>query len=361
MTKTILLASFVLVLVSATSYHFWPEAELAPGADGAAGYIDMHVHAACIGTGGSGCFISEWMRSGYKFNFYLKAFDVTLEELEREGDIVVLRKLSDKIAKSRSVSKAVVLAMDGAVDKHGALDRERTQFYVPNEYLGPALAVYDNLLFGASINPYRKDALDRLEQAKSQGAVLVKWIPGIMHINPADESLIPFYDRLRDLDLPLLTHAGDERSFGDSNDELGDPLLLELPLQRGVTVIAAHVASMGTIQGEMNFKRLLRLFEKYDNLYADISALTQINRLGYLRRTLERPDLHSRLLYGSDWPLQFFPLVSPWYQVPNVPVSELKSIAALDNQWDKDVALKKAMGVPPEVFLRSASVLGVIP
>jgi hypothetical protein len=126
-------------------------------------------------------------------------------------------------------------------------------------------------------------------------------------------------------------------------------------------VIAAHIASTGTIDGEDNFDRLLPMFARYENLYADISALTQINRLGYLRRAVARRDLRSRLVYGSDWPLQFFPLVSPWYQFPHVAPGQIKAIARLDNQWDRDVALKEAMGVSADVFQRSASLLGITP
>ena len=180
-----------------------------------------------------------------------------------------------------------------------------------------------------------------------------------MDINPADETLIPFYDRLVELGLPLLTHAGDERSFGTNNDALGDPLLLELPLQRGVTVIAAHIASMGTIQGKANFDRLLQLFDKYDNLYADISALTQINRLGYLQRALAREDIHARLVYGSDWPLQFFPLISPWYHINHIGFGHAWRVSGLQNQWDRDVALKSAFGVPAEVFSRTGQLLKI--
>lgn len=355
----------LLVLVFAGALLVLAHGWLPPSDIGAAGeggqYVDMHVHAAGIGAGGSGCLLSPRLRHGYKFHFYLAAFDVSLKELEAEGDGVVLRKLAAKVAQSERVSKAVVLALDGVVGDDGDLDTERTQVYVPNEYLVRELAKYDNLLFGASINPYRRDALERLGWAKVHGAVLVKWIPGIMDIDPADASITPFYDRLRELGMPLLTHAGQERSFGPSRDELGDPRRLELPLRRGVTVIAAHLASTGTIEGQDNFDRLLPLFAKYDNLYADISALTQINRLGDLRRALHRRELHSRLLYGSDWPLQFFPLVSAWYQFPHVSLSQIKAVEAFDNVWDRDVALKQAMGVTPEIFQRSASLLGIVP
>ena len=319
--------------------------------------VDAHVHTAGIGAGHSGAFISRELRESYKFGVYLDAFGVTLEEVEREGDQIVIRRLADRIKASARVSRAVVLALDGLMDAGGLLDRERTQIYVPNDFVAREVQKYETLLFGASVNPYRSDALLRLDRVKAAGAVLIKWIPGIMDIDPADKSLVPFYRRMRELGLPLLTHAGQERSFGESDDALGDPRRLALPLKLGVTVIAAHIASTGDIDGKDNFDHLLPMFGKYPNLYADISSLTQINKRGYLFTALAQPALHGRLLYGSDWPLQFFPLVSPWYQWPRLPFSVLRPITKINNKWDRDVALKEAMGVPSEVFHRSAKLL----
>jgi hypothetical protein len=318
--------------------------------------IDIHTHVAGIGAGDSGIVVSSGLREGYKFGFYLQAFGVTEEQLQKEGDVVVLRSLSGQVAQSRTVSKAVVLALDGVVE-NGALNLEKTQLYIPNDYLVRELPNFPNLLFGASVNPYRYDALQRLETVKKQGAVLIKWIPAIMDIDPADTALVPYYRKLVELDLPLLVHVGQERSFGPANDELGDPVRLKLPLDLGVTVIAAHIATTGENQHEPNFDRILSMFSRYPNLFTDISSLTQVNKLGYLRDALEDSDLHDRMLYGSDWPLQFFPLVSPWFQLGHISVGRLKSIQAIPNLWDRDVALKLAMGVPKEVFLRTGQLL----
>lgn len=324
-------------------------------------YLDMHVHVAGIGAGDSGCFIAPSMRDSFKFNFYLRAFGVNKRELEREGDALVIRRLSNKIAASKRVGKAVVLALDGVIGNDGKLDRSHTQVYVPNEYLVRELSAYENLLFGASINPYREDALERLEWVKRHGAVLVKWIPAIMHIDPSDERLLPFYHKLVELELPLLSHAGQERSFGHARDTLGDPVRLALPLRLGVTVIAAHIATTGKNDGEKNFERIMPLFVRHEKLFADISSLTQINKLGYLKRALRREELHGRLVYGSDWPLQFFPLVSPWYHIFNISINDIMAVQTMDNQWDRDVALKEAIGVSPDIFRRSAELLGVTP
>jgi len=139
---------------------------------------------------------------------------------------------------SLSVQQVVVLAMDGVVDEHGALDKSRTQVYVPNDFVRRETDRYETLLFGASVNPYRSDAIARLRAAKDGGAVLVKWIPSIMAIDPSDPRIIPFYEALVELDMPLLIHVGQERSFGAAADELGDPVRLKLPLEIGVTAIA---------------------------------------------------------------------------------------------------------------------------
>ena len=321
------------------------------------GWIDMHVHAAGIGAGGSGAFINERMAASWRMPFYLRAFGVTQEELEAAGDALVIERISAGIAASEGIDQAVVLALDGVVDENGELDRDATQVYVPNEFVAAEVARYENLCFGASVNPYRPDASERLERAWAAGAVLLKWLPNIMAIDPADEALRPFYLRLVALGLPLLTHAGQERSFATADDALGDPRRLELPLSLGVTVIAAHIASTGTVDGKDNFAHLLPMLARHPNLYADVSSLTQINKRGYLRDALAVPGVAERLVYGTDWPLQFFPLVSPYYHVDAIGWRAAREVAAVENAWDRDLALKTALGVPTSVFARARTVL----
>jgi len=91
-----------------------------------------------------------------------------------EGDQLV-SAAQQNIARSGYVDQAVVLAMDGIVDRTtGLLDERRTQIYIPMTF-SPELAKYPNLLFGpASTQP--KDSIELLEWA-ARRAVLVKWIP----------------------------------------------------------------------------------------------------------------------------------------------------------------------------------------
>lgn len=316
--------------------------------------LDIHCHTAGIGSGASGCFVSESMQDGFRFGVYLKSFETSLAELKEKGDAHLIGKISDRIKESEHVGAAIILAMDGAVDESGDLDRARTEVYVPNEFVAQETSNYSNLYWGASVNPLRKDALERLEWAKERGAKLIKWIPSVMLFDPGDERLRPFYEKLVEYELPLLTHAGKEAAFTNAQDELCDPQRLHLPLTMGVTVIVAHIASTGKIEGERYTDRLANMMGQYTNLFSDISSLTQINKLGYLKEALTEPQWRGRLIYGSDYPLINTMLVSPYGFPLRLKRKQMAEIHAMDNTWDRDVALKQALGVPRTVFERGA-------
>ena len=314
---------------------------------------DWHVHVAGLGYGNSGNFINVEMRNNFRFKFFLKWMDVTEEELKQYGDQIVVKKLNDKIEKSRYIDHAVILALDGVIDKNTKqLDKASTQFYVDNDFVAQETNKYPKLLFGASINPERENSLELLEKVHSQGAVLIKWIPSIMHFDPADKKFEPFYRKMAELNLVLLTHTGMEKSFPNTNDALADPHRLELALNSGVKVIAAHIATTGKSEGQDNFERILPMFARFPNLYTDISSLTQINKLGYLAKALKQPGLTERMIYGTDWPLQYFPLVSPWYHINHIGVRNAWRLGKIKNKWDRDIELKRAFGVPDDVFKR---------
>ncbi|MBS1269228.1 MAG: hypothetical protein MAG794_00176 [Gammaproteobacteria bacterium] len=355
MIRALLLTPVLAMLLFAGIYLLTPQAALELPAP-RIGYLDTHAHIAGIGAGGSGCFVNAALADSYKFKFYLRGFGVTRADLKEHGDELVARHMNRLIANSKYVRNAVILALDGVI-RNNAIDRSITQIYVPNEFVSRMARKYRHLKFGASVHPDRSDWRERLVRAKGEGAVLVKWLPAIMDIDPSDPRHIPYYRTLVKLGLPLLVHVGTERAFSDANDTLGDPRKLTLPLKEGVTVIAAHIATTGKYEGQPSHERLLSMFQEFPNLYADISSLTQINKVGYLVEALKAPGVRERLLYGSDWPLQFFPLVSPFFHWPDIGLRQAKTIQKTKNPWDRDVALKTALGVPRSTFQRSARLL----
>lgn len=321
--------------------------------------IDIHCHTAGIGAGASGCFVSNAMRRNVRFGFFLNTFGVSEHELLQHGDSLVLQRLAQRLAQSQQVSAAVVLAMDGVVDAQGNLDEAATEIYIPNDFLGAECRNHPNLLFGASINPYRPDALERLDRAAEDGAVLLKWLPSVQGIDPAASRLKPFYRRLRELNLPLLSHTGGEEAFTRVDNTLSDPLRLRSALDEGVVVIAAHCASNGKNEGQTNLERLLPLFDAYPNLYADISSLTQANRLGHLAKVLRHTDIHERLLYGSDMPIINSFITSPWWHAYRVRLPDVLRISAIKNPWDRDVELKRALGVTTEIMANNTQLFNI--
>jgi uncharacterized protein len=137
-----------------------------------------------------------------------------------------------------------------------------------------------------------------------------------MGIDPANERCDPFYKKMKELELILLSHGGEEKAVEAKEDQrLGNPLLLRRPLDHGVKVIVAHCAGLGfnadldTSEQPLahNFDLFMRLIDEknYEGLvFGEISAMTQFNRIGRpLSTILEREDLHGRLLNGSDYPL----------------------------------------------------------
>jgi len=321
------------------------------------GIIDMHCHTAGIGAGGSGAWISGEMRNSWKFGLYLRVFGSDEKTVTARGDASLMEIIARSIRESLHVDGAVILALDEPYDAEGRVDRGIGDVYVPNRFVGEAVKGFPELHFGASVHPNRADALEELAWSKANAAVLVKWLPNIQGIDPSDRRYGAFYEKLVELDLPLLTHVGDEDSFSKTNNALGDPRRLRLPLECGVRVIAAHVASAGVSEGQCNVERLLELMPEFPNLVADISTLTQWNRRKHLRKVLHDPRLEGRLMYGTDYPLTNTPLVTPLQYVLNLRIGEMWSLCRTRNSWDRDVRLKAALGVRQEVFRMSREYL----
>lgn len=228
--------------------------------------IDMHTHVACQSEN-NGCYVNEKFKRHWKYKIYLKAFGTSEKELDQKGDEIIPQRLSDLIQSSQFVSKAVVLALDGFYDTQGNLDLEKTQVMVPNSFVLRQTQKHTNLLYAASIHPYRKTALADLEKAKSDGAIFIKWLPCIMGIDPESEDprITAFYQKLIELNLPLLSHTGDEHSFMTSDDSLCDPHKLKKPLDMGVKVIAAHLGTLGHNHGESNLSHMEKLLADFPN------------------------------------------------------------------------------------------------
>jgi len=280
--------------------------------------VDLHTHLAGQGHG-SACWVHPRMRSPLhplawvRYRSYLSAAGVR----PGEPDAAFVASLEALARTSPLPARHVLLAFDHRYDERGARDLEHSEFFVPNEYaLAVAAEHPERFLAAISVHPYRADAVADLERLAARGARVVKWLPNAQGIDPASERCDAFYAALARLDLLLLVHTGREMAVDAAEDqELGNPLRLRRALDAGVTVIAAHCASSGESQDldrperplVSSFELFLRLMDepRYAGLlFGELSTITQINRFPRaLEGLLDRPDLHARLVDGSDWPL----------------------------------------------------------
>jgi predicted TIM-barrel fold metal-dependent hydrolase len=282
--------------------------------------VDHHVHIAGLGIGATGAFVNSKMRSWFhplhrlKYKVYMSAAGVADEANADRNFVNRLKRLVSSIPNH---GKHRILGFDKNYNRDGTVNLEKTEFYVPNDYAFQiAEANPDLFLPNISVNPYRPDAFAELEHWASRGARVVKWLPNAMGIDPSDSRCDPFYQKMKELDLILLSHGGEEKAVEAEEDQkLGNPLLLRRPLEHGVKVIVAHCAGLGRNEDletpskplTENFDLFLRLMsaKHYEGLlFGEISAMTQFNRAGRpLHTILAREDLHERLLNGSDYPL----------------------------------------------------------
>ena len=314
--------------------------------------VDCHIHLAALPDGRNGCHISRRMLQSPLFRFLLWKHDLEVTDPSSCNQTYV-NQLRDELARSQYVGKAILLGMDGVYGGGGKLDLEKTHFLISNDYvLGIARRYPDEFLPGVSINPKRRDAIEELSRCVEAGAALVKFLPYTQMFDPCDRSFAPFYKAMAYYQIPLLSHVGYEFSLKGKDQSSGDPNRLRLPLDEGVTVIAAHGCSQGLFFYEKFYPTLLELARCYPRFYTDLSALTHPNRFGMLLRLRRHPELFDRLLFGTDYPLAVFHFPC-WGRVP---LPAFKNILRTTNRFDKQYLILKALGIGFRSFDQLAAV-----
>jgi uncharacterized protein len=290
---------------------------------------DAHAHLVGTGDSGSGIYVNPRMESlldpgqyGRRL-FFLSAG--CAHDAPGNVDRAYVERMRNLVDGLRPGAKLLLFAFERAYHENGAPDLERTTFHVPDDYARDIARGYPAYFeWAASIHPYRRDCVEQLEKARREGARAVKWLPSAMGIDPASARCDLFYDKMRDLNLPLISHAGEERAaLGREAHDFGNPLRLRRALDAGVRVVVAHCASLGqdrdldrggsSVESFSLFERMMGESRYGERLFGDISAMTQVSRAGpNLARVIERTEWHARLLNGSDYPL---PGVMPIFSV----------------------------------------------
>jgi predicted TIM-barrel fold metal-dependent hydrolase len=269
------------------------------------------------------------------------------ERVEHDFEDLLVRTVNA----TAELDAAVGLAFDGVHTEDGRFDGARTHLYVTNDYAAELARKNPKLLFGASVHPYRPDAVAELVRCVAAGAVLVKWLPLVQGMNPADDRCLPFYEALAHHKLPLLCHTGGELSLPQEYPHYASPELLIPALKSGVTVIAAHCGTRSNPFGTDYLPVFCRMAKEYEHLYGDTAALNVPTR-SYAYRTLLADDaVRRKLVHGSDWPI---------VSLPPLRVGAFTALRMIigDSNWiRRDIRGKRALGLGDDYFHRAGTIL----
>jgi predicted TIM-barrel fold metal-dependent hydrolase len=252
------------------------------------------------------------------------------------------------------LDKIVLLAMDAVFDESGNACPERTVLHVDNEFVCSVAAEQPEFIFGASIHPYRKDAIVELERLIKKGARLIKWIPSGQYIEPDNSRCYPFYEALSHYGIPLLSHTGMEHTLGTRRLSFNHPERLVPALKKGVTVFAAHCGVHLFLHEPSFFKSWALLAKEHENLYGDSGAFSIVTRIPCLRQILKDKALRDKLIYGSDFPGIPSPL---WCW--QLGFKKMRELSGINNPLERNMRVMQALNIPPEVFERTHKLLHI--
>lgn len=340
---------------------------------------DYHAHLVGLGAGGTGAQVNptllSWKNPLHRIKglVYLSGMGV---EDEDQADTQYVQRLLSLIRNAEGIGTMGLLAFDWHYTPDGRINVAKSEFYTPNDWVLDLAEQHPDAFFPiVSVHPYREDALEEIDRCAARGAKIMKWLPNGQGMKGDEARIEAYYERLIRHGMTLLTHVGEEKAVEAEEDQkLGNPLLFRKPLDMGLKVIMAHAASLGTnadIDGDGrevdNVDLMLRLFDEpaYENLlFADISATLQFNRLpGPMLKLLERPDIHHRLINGTDYPLPAINIVIRTRDLVKhdlIDASERKALAELYdyNVLLFDYVLKRRLRhprtgqkFPPSVFV----------
>ena len=305
-------------------------------------------------AGGHGCWVRVTPLKRLLYTVMLRKLGLPGNSLEQPNFDELYRNRLLECIRDSELDAVCLLAQEAVYDDSGQVRENVGNAFVPNDYVFELARDNPEFLPTVSIHPARPDALDELDRCLEAGAVMMKCLPNCQNINCNDSRYTKFWERMAEAGLPLLAHTGGEHTLQVVRPEYADPRSLALPLECGVTVIAAHAASRSGLYDPDYLPALVKMFEEFPNLYADISALNLPFRSYALRECL-KPEMTERMVHGSDYPV---PVHALWAQMRGlIPKSKAQELRDCPNPIERDYQLKLAAGFPKGTFTRINRVL----
>jgi len=194
--------------------------------------------------------------------------------------------------------RRLILSPEESLAEHERLLLEHTRR--SEEVLEASESSRGRLLPVASYNP-ELGPLRTLDRIRGRPYLGVKLYPTLHFCTPNERRLRPLLDYMESEGLVLIVHTGCDPGIWELPElcKGARPSSLE-PIARrhkNLIIVVAHLGSYSALKPGIYFDETLKLIERYDNVYSDISAVDTflvelaVERVGY-----------EKLLFGSDYP-----------------------------------------------------------
>ncbi|MDR1285200.1 MAG: amidohydrolase family protein [Campylobacteraceae bacterium] len=299
--------------------------------------VDMHVHLLSSQVG------FKRLYDKLAIMFFARRLGANPRRLIKNSYEEYVNTLTKSVKTSKKIKKITLFGIDDKINKEGKLLHKDNTVCASND---DVLNLYKNhsdiIIPFFSINPLRNDALKLIDKYANAGFKGAKFMQNYWEIDTNDEKFIPYYEKLKKKNLPVIFHIGSESSL-PSNKAYESLKMIDLPLKLGVKVIVAHMAlSYEPLKISRALKRnpkyypqeyftLIEMLKTYDNLYADISAILTPVRAKVLRHLSREKEIHHKLLYASDYPVPFSIILNSY----DLPLSKRLKFVFEKNPFDR--------------------------
>jgi len=235
----------------------------------------------------------------------------------RETKPISLEQMIEGMDKAR-VAKTVLCSINMETMMMDGLEG----YKVPNEIIAKAVSQYPDRFIGFACVDPRKGylAIKELELAvRELGLVgLGELLPSNIELYPNDKLMYPLYEKVLELDIPIIVHSGQIFDPGTklkySNPIFVDDVARDFP---SLKLIVAHF-------GWPWMEETIAVVQRNPNVYFDISGWAPRHLPKLLLDYMDGP-LSDKALFGTD-----FPLIS-WERA----VSELKDLPLKESTKEK--------------------------
>jgi len=283
--------------------------------------------------------------------FFAKKLGVDKQEMLNEKYAGFVKAFINNIETSKHIQKSVLLPVDAIVNAQGLeIERDKTVCSNNDDIYELYQKFPNHTIPFFSVNPNRVDALDLIDKYVALGFKGAKFLQNYWNIDINDEKYLPYFEKIKAYDLPIIIHTGSEYAV-TSNSLYEKVDVANLAIKVGCKVVLAHMGVDTVMNSKLtdfhhNFSfdnknfgddyfKTLEYLEKHDNVYADLSALILVFRAKIIEDlALNQKHLHHKLLFATDYPVPF----SITFAYHSLSLSKRFEIEKIVNPLDRYIA-----------------------